>query len=103
MPGRPPRRSVLCMPCGDERKVVKAMTAGADQVVIDPEEAVAPAHRARARPLLDTVAWGEFDCRPAIAVRVNAPRSRWRHLDSRPWWGRRSPRAPLCAEGRARR
>lgn len=78
---RPPRRSILCVPGGDERKIGKALTSGADQVVIDLEDAVPPADKERARNLLDTIAWSEFPALPSIAVRVNAPRSRWCHLD----------------------
>ncbi|MGQ4618623.1 aldolase/citrate lyase family protein [Nocardia sp. R7R-8] len=78
---RPPRRSVLCVPGGDERKIRKALSAGADQVVIDLEDAVAPAGKDGARALLDTFEWGDPGALPPIAVRVNAPRSRWCHRD----------------------
>ncbi|MFE2996944.1 HpcH/HpaI aldolase/citrate lyase family protein [Nocardia sp. NPDC059246] len=81
MTERPPRRSVLCVPGGDERKIRKAMTAGADQVVIDLEDAVAPADKDRARALLSAIEWDDFGRLPSIAVRVNATRSRWCHLD----------------------
>ncbi|MFI9408630.1 HpcH/HpaI aldolase/citrate lyase family protein [Nocardia gamkensis] len=78
---RPPRRSVLCVPGGDEHKIRKALVSGADQVVIDLEDAVPPADKDRARSLLGVVTWGDFAQVPSIAVRVNAPRSRWCHLD----------------------
>ncbi|WP_280341975.1 HpcH/HpaI aldolase/citrate lyase family protein [Nocardia neocaledoniensis] len=81
MTGHPPRRSVLCVPGGDERKISKAMASGADQVVIDLEDAVAPGGKERARALLDSVEWRDFAQLPSIAVRVNAPRSRWCYLD----------------------
>lgn len=75
------RRSVLCVPGGDEHKIAKAMLAGADEVVIDLEDAVPPAAKDHARELLDTVAWTDFPALPDLAVRVNAPGSRWCHLD----------------------
>lgn len=81
MTGRPPRRSVLCVPGGDERKIRKALTSGADQVVIDLEDAVPPADKDRAREDLGAIAWGDLAGLPSIAVRVNAPRTRWCHLD----------------------
>lgn len=82
MTGRPRRRSVLCVPGGDERKIRKAMTSGADQVVIDLEDAVPPADKDRARALLGAIDWSEIaDELPSIAVRVNAPRTPWCHLD----------------------
>ncbi|WP_040691569.1 HpcH/HpaI aldolase/citrate lyase family protein [Nocardia vinacea] len=81
MTARPPRRSVLCVPGGDEHKIRKALASGADQVVIDLEDAVPAADKDRARAMLGAMAWGDFVVRPAIAVRVNAPRTRWCHLD----------------------
>ncbi|MGY4101921.1 HpcH/HpaI aldolase/citrate lyase family protein [Nocardia sp. R16R-3T] len=82
MTGRPRRRSVLCVPGGDEYKIRKALTAGADQVVIDLEDAVPPADKDRARAVLGAIAWSEIaDELPSIAVRVNAPRTPWCHSD----------------------
>ncbi|MFE6926065.1 HpcH/HpaI aldolase/citrate lyase family protein [Nocardia sp. NPDC057663] len=81
MTGRSPRRSVLCVPGGDEYKIRKAMGSGADQVVIDLEDAVPPADKDRARALLGTIDWSDFAALPSIAVRVNATRTRWCHLD----------------------
>ncbi|MEV5835637.1 CoA ester lyase [Nocardia sp. NPDC052112] len=81
MTARPPRRSVLCVPGGDERKIRKALASGADQVVIDLEDAVPPADKDRARETLGAIAWDDCTQLPSIAVRVNAPRSRWCHLD----------------------
>ncbi|MFI7669606.1 HpcH/HpaI aldolase/citrate lyase family protein [Nocardia sp. NPDC049526] len=81
MTARPPRRSVLCVPGGDERKIRKALASGADQVIIDLEDAVPPADKDRARETLGAIARGDRTALPSIAVRVNAPRSRWCHLD----------------------
>src|SRR5215211_3302885 len=75
------RRSVLCVPASDERKIGKALQAGADEVVLDLEDAVAPADKDRARDLLGSFPWAEFEPLPLVAVRVNAPRTRWCHRD----------------------
>jgi citrate lyase subunit beta / citryl-CoA lyase len=59
----------------------KAAAAGADELVLDLEDAVAPAEKEEARqglmPLLEGIAAGGS----AIAVRVNQPRSEWCHRD----------------------
>lgn len=77
------RRSSLCVPAGDDRKLVKALASGADEVVIDLEDAVAYDDKAAARAQL-----AAFDLagslpvdEPALAVRVNAPGSPWCHRD----------------------
>ncbi|WP_067905214.1 HpcH/HpaI aldolase/citrate lyase family protein, partial [Nocardia vaccinii] len=57
------------------------MTSGADQVVIDLEDAVAAVDKDRARALLGAMEWHGLGDLPQIAVRVNAPRTRWCHLD----------------------
>src|SRR6266545_6646214 len=75
------RRSVLCVPASDERKIGKALRAGADEVVIDLEDAVAPGDKDRARYVLSTFAWGDFSQLSLLAVRVNAPRTPWCHCD----------------------
>lgn len=77
------RRSSLCVPAGDDRKLAKALASGADEVVIDLEDAVAYDDKGAARAQL-----AAFDLAgslpaggPAIAVRVNAPGSPWCHRD----------------------
>jgi citrate lyase subunit beta/citryl-CoA lyase len=69
------------VPASDERKIGKALQAGADEVVLDLEDAVAPDQKAHARQVLATFPWDDFDHLPFLAVRVNAPRTPWCHLD----------------------
>ena len=75
------RRSSLSVPGSSERMLAKAGGLGADEIVIDLEDAVAPAAKDRARELTAVfLAEGE---RPAAAaaVRVNALGSRWGERD----------------------
>jgi citrate lyase subunit beta/citryl-CoA lyase len=78
---QPARRSCLSVPASSERKLEKAPGLGADEVVIDLEDAVAPAAkddaRAAAVAALADAAWDA----QTVSVRVNAPRSAWCHLD----------------------
>jgi len=73
------RRSCLAVPGSSERKLAKAAGLGADEIVIDLEDAVATAAKDEAREAVVQAlsAWEG----PAVAVRVNAPRSPWCHLD----------------------
>jgi len=75
------RRSCLSVPGADERKIEKAARSGADEIVVDLEDSVPAAGKAEARKLV--AAWlartDAVDCR--IAVRVNAARTPWCHLD----------------------
>jgi citrate lyase subunit beta/citryl-CoA lyase len=77
----PARRSCLSVPASSERKLDKAPSLGADEVVIDLEDAVAPAAKDEARSAavaaLAKSAWSGV----TVSVRVNAPRSAWCHLD----------------------
>jgi citrate lyase subunit beta / citryl-CoA lyase len=78
---QPARRSCLSVPASSERKLEKAPGVGADEVVIDLEDAVAPAAKDEARAAavasLAAPAWDGA----TVSVRVNAPRSAWCHLD----------------------
>jgi citrate lyase subunit beta / citryl-CoA lyase len=78
---QPARRSCLSVPASSERKLEKAPGVGADEVVIDLEDAVAPAAKDEARAAavasLASPAWDGT----TVSVRVNAPRSAWCHLD----------------------
>jgi citrate lyase subunit beta / citryl-CoA lyase len=67
------------VPASSERKLEKAPTVGADEIVIDLEDAVAPDAKeaARAAALAALRAWPGG----TVSVRVNAPRSAWCHLD----------------------
>ena len=80
-PASPPpaRRSCLSVPASSASKLAKARELGADEVVIDLEDSVAPEakHRARDAAMRELAGWSG----PGVSVRVNAPRTRWCHLD----------------------
>jgi len=75
------RRSILCVPAVDPHRIAKALAAGADEVVVDLEDAVAPAEKEAARDVVASFDWSAHARPPALAVRVNAPGSRWCHQD----------------------
>lgn len=75
------RRSVLSVPAGDSRRLRKALESGADEVVVDLEDAVALGDKAAARDQLAGFDGGSARGSVAVAVRVNAPRSAWCHRD----------------------
>jgi citrate lyase subunit beta/citryl-CoA lyase len=74
-----PRRSCLSVPASSPRMLAKAEQIPADEVVLDLEDAVAIAAKdeARAAATDALAAWKGA----AVAVRVNAVRSPWCHLD----------------------
>ncbi|AYN30577.1 CoA ester lyase [Streptomyces albus] len=65
------------MPGSDRRKIEKAAARGADEIVLDLEDSVAPAHKAAARD--QVTAWlADIGDHPGrISVRVNAPGTPW--------------------------
>jgi citrate lyase subunit beta / citryl-CoA lyase len=67
------------VPASSERKLEKAPAVGADEIVIDLEDAVAPDAKDAAR----TAAVAALRAWPGgtVSVRVNTPRSAWCHLD----------------------
>lgn len=73
------RRSILCVPAGDDRKLLKALASGADEVVVDLEDAVAYDDKAQAREQLARFEWPAD--RPRVVVRVNAVGTPWCHRD----------------------
>lgn len=75
------RRSVLCVPAGDDRKLLKALTSGADEVVVDLEDAVAYDDKDSARAQLAGFDWSAAEPGVAVAVRVNAVGTPWCHRD----------------------
>jgi citrate lyase subunit beta / citryl-CoA lyase len=79
---RPPsRRSCLSVPGSSERMLAKAPGLGADELVLDLEDAVVAAEKESARELvLRSLAGGQLRGRQ-VSVRVNAPRTRWCHAD----------------------
>ena len=72
-------RAHLFAPGSNERVLAKVFDAGADAVVLDLEDAVAPAAKADARRLVAAaLAARAGHTRPRIAVRING-------VDT-PWW-----------------
>lgn len=76
-----PRRTILFTPAGDERKVTKAFTLGADVVVLDLEDAVAYAEKEKARASLTALLPALGSYRPF--VRVNGVETPWFRDDLR--------------------
>lgn len=76
------RRAVLVVPGSDEHKMVKALGSGADEVVIDLEDAVAVDAKTQARTLVAQVlrSTGRSGDR-TIAVRINALDTDWAQDD----------------------
>ncbi len=72
-------RSCLVVPASDSRKVAKALQTAADEVVLDLEDAVAPAAKDAARASVAQV----LNAAPAmrLAVRLNQVGTRWCHHD----------------------
>lgn len=83
MTGFDPRRSVLFTPGDNERRMLKALTLGADTVCFDLEDAVAPENKAAARDLVKQVLLGSpapDGARAERCVRINAlDTDLWRH------------------------
>ena len=76
-----PRRSVLYMPGSNPRALEKARALPADALVLDLEDAVAPAAKDEARRLvLGALAQGGYGHRERI-VRVNGPGTPWGAAD----------------------
>lgn len=73
------RRSCLSVPSAEPRKVARAAQSAADEVVFDLEDAVPIDRTADARAALCRVLAEWRGTR--VAVRVNAPRTPWCHLD----------------------
>ena len=65
------RRSCLTVPGDDERKVAKAAGIAADEVILDLEDAVAPARKDEARELVARALRDLDWTAPTVAVRVN--------------------------------
>ncbi|WP_460393648.1 HpcH/HpaI aldolase/citrate lyase family protein [Actinophytocola sediminis] len=75
-----PRRSVLYMPGANERALEKARTLPADALILDLEDAVAPAAKPAARErVCAAVAAGDYGDRE-VTIRVNGKGTPW-HAD----------------------
>ena len=68
-------RSYLFVPADRPARFAKALAAGADAVIVDLEDAVAPAAKAAARDSL--AAWLEGADAAPVFVRINAPHTPW--------------------------
>lgn len=75
----PPPRSYLFVPGDRPERFAKALAAGADAVIVDLEDAVAPGAKAAAR---QTVAANLTAARPLL-VRINGPQTEWFEDDVR--------------------
>ena len=76
-----PYRSVLYMPGSRPRALEKARTLPADALILDLEDAVAPAEKARARELVaEAVEAGGYG-RRKLLVRVNGLDTEWGEAD----------------------
>jgi citrate lyase subunit beta/citryl-CoA lyase len=73
-------RSFLFAPGSEERKLVRALESGADAVVADLEDAVAPAEKARARELAVRLV-ADAESNAVRLVRVNGVGTEWHDLD----------------------
>lgn len=78
-----PRRSVLYMPSSNERALEKAKTLPADALILDLEDAVAPADKAQARRNAAAAATsGEYGAKE-LTIRVNGADTEWHDDDLR--------------------
>jgi citrate lyase beta subunit len=73
-------RSFLFAPGSEERKLGRALEAGADAVIADLEDAVAPAEKGAARELATTLL-GEAETPSVRLVRVNGVGTEWHEAD----------------------
>lgn len=71
------RRSCMVVPASSSRKLEKAAQLTVDEVVIDLEDAVAPAAKADARGAVGELLAGRRSPFDAVAVRINARATPW--------------------------
>ncbi len=78
-----PRRSCLTVPGSSERFLAKARDLSADEIILDLEDAVAPAAKDQARVLVAAALTpGSGDWRAEVrAVRINGADTQWAHRD----------------------
>ncbi|WP_405150640.1 CoA ester lyase [Sphaerisporangium sp. NBC_01403] len=72
-------RSCLSVPGVDDRKIRKAWDSDADEIVLDLEDAVRASRKAEARTTVTALPGRTAGAR--VAIRVNAARTAWCHLD----------------------
>ncbi len=73
----PPLRSALFMPASNDRAIAKARDLDCDAVILDLEDAVAPALKEQARVAAAAAAAAGFGGRRYCAIRVNALDTHW--------------------------
>jgi citrate lyase subunit beta/citryl-CoA lyase len=66
-----PRRSCLTVPGDDERKLTRAATIPADEVIVDLEDAVSPARKREARATVERALRDLSFAATTVAIRVN--------------------------------
>ncbi len=76
-----PRRSVLYMPSSNERALEKAKTIGADCIILDLEDAVAPDAKASARDMACAAVRSKEYGRRELIIRINGIGSPWHTAD----------------------
>lgn len=76
-----PRRSVLYVPASNDKALAKIATLTCDAVIIDLEDAVAPADKVAAREKLTAIFASRPKRRCEMIVRVNALSSEWGNDD----------------------
>jgi citrate lyase subunit beta/citryl-CoA lyase len=68
-----PIRSLLFVPGDSERKLERALDAGADALILDLEDSVAPSRKAAARALVAAFLKGHSQATAMLWVRINPP------------------------------
>lgn len=81
MSGGRPVITALYVPGDRPERVAKALGSGADAVIVDLEDAVAPAHKDLAREGLAALLRGVTASGPEVQVRINARGSAWHEAD----------------------
>ena len=74
-------RTFLFVPASRPERIAKALASGADVVVVDLEDAVAPADKTSARQTL--LAWLDTHPNERVTVRINAADTQWHEGDLR--------------------
>ena len=91
-----PRRSVLYVPASNERALAKIASLACDAVIVDLEDAVAPADKAAARERLAAFMKQRPGRRAEIIVRINPLASEWGPDDLLARQRAASPTASCC-------
>lgn len=76
-----PRRSVLYMPGSNQRALEKAQTLPADVLILDLEDAVAPAQKAQARANVVAAVDSGLYGRRELVIRINGLATEWGEQD----------------------